>query len=135
MKIRIGFVSNSSSSSFIIKDANKSLNLDEIKEIIVQKVYDWYQDEKIRLKNYYDKNENWRKHDEERYSTLENIRKWIDVSRFSDYDYKSFMLEFFRKLDDTDIIISDNDDNYFAEDIKEWIEDNFDINQSCWHCG
>lgn len=135
MKFRTGFVSNSSSSSFIIKDTSRSLSLDEIKEIIVQKVYDWYQDEKVRLKNYYDKNENWRKHDEERYGTPENIRKWVDVNRFSDYDYKSFMLEFFRKLDDTDIIISDNDDNYFAEDIKEWIEDNFDISQSCWHCG
>lgn len=135
MKIRTGFVSNSSSSSFVIKDDLRLEKLDEIKEKIVQQIYLWYQNEKIRLKHYYKNNENWRKHDEERYGTLENIKKWVDVRRFKDCDYKEFVLEFYGKLDNTDILISDNDDNYFTEDIKEWIEDNFEISQSCWHMG
>lgn len=135
MKIRQGFVSNSSSSSFVIKNCLTFPNLNEIKDKIVQKVYEDYQERLVENEDWYEKHPDWFKYDEERYGTPEVIQKWVDVCKFEDYDFKSYIREFLGSLNDKDIIISDNDDNYFTEEVKEWIEATFDIDKSCWHMG
>lgn len=135
MKIRQGFVSNSSSSSFVISNKLASVDLNEIKDKIVQKVYQDYQERLVENKEWYEKYPDWFKHDEERYSTPEVIQKWVDVCKFEDCNFKSYAREFLGDLNYKDIIISDNDDNYFTEEVKEWIEATFDIDKSCWHMG
>ena len=137
-KIRIGFVSNSLSSSFIIKNDNTFVNLDEIKQKVIQKVYDDYQQRKIgEYKDWYEKHPDWAKYDEEQYGTLEAINENVKVIMYKDYEWHSFLNEFYNPFyfKQNDIIIKDCNDNYFTEEVKEWIEETFDIDSSCWHMG
>ena len=134
-KIRQGFVSNSSSSSFVISNKLASVDLNEIKDKIVQKVYQDYQERLVENKEWYEKYPDWFKHDEERYGTPEVIQKWIEVRMFKDIEYKEWIEDCLGKISDKDILISDNDDNYFTEEVKEWIEATFDICKSRWHMG
>lgn len=127
-KYRLGFVSNSSSSSFIISNKQDNINLDDIKDKIAQKVYDDFKEKLVEYKDWYTKNPQWLEHDQKRYGTLEAIKEEFEV-------YRSTIREFLGTPNMEDVIIADNDDNYFTGEVKEWIEETFDIDNSCWHMG
>lgn len=137
-KIRHGFVSNSSSSSFIIRDSNNEVNLDELKDKIAQYIYEDYQDNIVNNDwyiQYFKNNPEWEQYYKDNYGNIENIKQMFKVKKYKDYEYRFLQDYMDVNIKDTDIVISDNDDNYFSENVKEFIEDNFNVCDSCWHLG
>lgn len=138
-KIRCGFVSNSSSSSFIIRDSDNEVNLDELKDKIAQYIYEDYQNNIVNNDwyiKYFKNNPEWEQHYKDNYGNIENIKQMFEVKKYKDCECKFFLQDHMDvNLKDTDVVISDNDDNYFSENVKEFIEDNFDVCDSCWHMG
>lgn len=138
-KIRYGFVSNSSSSSFIIRDSNNEVNLDELKDKIAQYIYEDYQDNIVNDDwhiQYFKNNPEYEQYYKDNYGNIENIKQMFEVKKYKDCEYKHFIQDYMDiNMKDTDIVISDNDDNYFSENVKEFIEENFNVCDSCWHMG
>lgn len=134
-KIRHGFVSNSSSSSFIIRDSNNEVNLDELKDKIAQYIYEDYQDNIVNddwYIQYFKNNPEREQYYKDRYGNIENIKQMFEVRKYKGTSYLQDYMHV--ELKDTDIVISD-DDNYFSGNVKEFIEDNFNVCDSCWHMG
>ena len=137
-KIRHGFVSNSSSSSFIIRNSNNKVNLDELKDKIAQYIYEDYQDNIVNNDEYikyFKSYPQWEQYYKDNYGNIENIKQMFEVKKYKDYEYRFLQDYMDVNIKDTDIVISDNDDNYFSENVKEFIEDNFNVCDSCWHMG
>ena len=138
-KIRHGFVSNSSSSSFIIRDSNNKVNLDELKDKIAQYIYEDYQDNIVNddwYIQYFKNNPECEQYYKDKYGDIEHIKQMFEVKKYKDCGCTSYLQDYMHvKLKDTDIVISDNDDNYFSGNVKEFIEDNFNVCDSCWHMG
>lgn len=138
-KIRHGFVSNSSSSSFIIRDSNNEVNLDELKDKIAQYIYEDYQDNILNNNEYikyFKNNPKWEQHYKDKYGSIENIKQMFEVKKYKDCGCRFYLQEYMNvELKDTDIVISDDYDNYFSGNVKEFIEDNFNVCDSCWHLG
>jgi len=129
MKIRIGFVSNSSSSSFIISDTEldkiKEANIDEIK------LNDWAEEMAHDDVKYYDKdfNESYRKYKNKYREQFDRLKLDVIGNEFKNYSLQKF-LENFKYEDDFAYYLNERSDkarnvynfynmgDYFKKDLR-----------------
>lgn len=113
MKIRKGFISNSSSSSFILP---KDIDISEVKEFckntliketekVIKKV------EKTHLPS------NWEEYNARLKEDIkpENLERNINIKKVKDIDWD--LSEWYKELDPEDYVLYDEDDNYL-----NWID-------------
>lgn len=132
MKIRNGFVSNSSSSSFII--SNKYDKEEVIK--FVKKVLIRTTEKKIEEVNKERIFSNWEEYIENLRQDItdEILNQEINVDFVKDIDWDLSEWHDMSEINENDLVLYDNSDNYINW-ITEEILDKFDVKSYCTHMG
>ena len=135
MKIRNSFVSNSSSSSFIIPN---KYDIQEIKDFVKEALIKATkkQIEKIEKEKFYS---NWEEYIErlKEDTKPETLNYNINVTTVKEYlDNEWDLSEWYNmeEIQDDDLILYDVDDN-FINWVNEEIRDKFEVTQYCLHMG